>query len=109
MSPDIKERCRTKLIEVAKRGATITYGDLAAHLGIASRGPWRMLDEIYREEWAAGRQHLPLVVVYSDTGLGKYNSEGGPARSVKVDPENADQVRRYRADLKEVYDYWARH
>jgi hypothetical protein len=108
MNPEVKSRCRDKLIEVARQGSPITYGDLAAHLGIANKGPWDMLDELYKEETDVGRPDLTLVVAYSDTGLGRYDSEGGPARSVKVDPNNPDQVRAYGEALARVYEYWAR-
>jgi hypothetical protein len=108
MNPDVKSRCRNKLIEVAERRGTITYGELATHLGIANQGPWDVLDELYKEETDARRPDLTLVVVYSDTGFGRYNSEGASTRSVKVDPKNPDQVRAYREALARVYEHWAR-
>ena len=108
MNPDLKPRCRDKLLEVAKRRETISYAELAAHLGIANQGPWDLLDDLYREEIDAGRPDLTLVVVYSDTGLGRYHSKGGPARSVKVDPVNSDHVRAYQEGLNRIYEHWAR-
>jgi hypothetical protein len=108
MNRQLCARCRDKLIEVAKQGRTITYGELAAHLAIANQGSGRMLDAIYQKETAAGHPDLTLVAVYSQTGLGRYNSEGKRARSVKVDPRNPDQVKAYREALARVYEYWSR-
>jgi hypothetical protein len=107
-SQSLDVRCRSKLIEVAKHRGTITYAELAAHLGIANQGPWGMLDDIYGEEIVAGHPDLTLVVVYSQTGLGRYNSEGAHVRSVKVDPGDSNQVKAYREALARVYEYWAR-
>ena len=66
-----------------------------------------MLDNIYEKEIAAGHPDLTLVVVYSQTGFGRYNSEGERARSVKVDPRNSNHVKAYREALFGVHEYWA--
>jgi hypothetical protein len=74
MNFDLITRWGDRLIEVAKRHETITFGDLAKHLGIASQGPWTMLDEIYDDEIAAGRPDLTLLVVRAATGYPPYVS-----------------------------------
>lgn len=108
MSADLKVRCRAKLVEVAKRRDRIKYSDLAKHLGIANQGPWGMLHELYREEVKAGRPDVTLVVVYASTGYGKFNSEGGPAGSVKVDTNDPQQCQAYDKALEQVWGYWSR-
>ena len=100
-------KCRKKLVEIAAARLRITYGELAKHLGVANQSLTPYLNAIYREEMAAERPDLTLVVVYSDTGLGRYNSRGGAAQSVKVDPENSDDVRAYEEHLSKVHDRWA--
>ena len=46
MAPGLVTRCRDILLEVARQQGTITYGDLAAHIGIANQGPWDVPNEI---------------------------------------------------------------
>ena len=68
MDPELIARCRDRLIQVAGQRRTITYTELAAHLGIQPQGPWDFLDEIYRQEIAAERPDLTLLLVYADSG-----------------------------------------
>jgi hypothetical protein len=97
-------RCRVKLIDVARKHAKITYGEMAKHLGVVNQSVGRYLDAIYRDETiAAGRPDLTLVVVYSETGYGRYNSRGSQPRSIKVDPKNPADVQVYDAELRKVY------
>lgn len=98
-------RCRAKLIDVAKKHAKITYGELTKHLGVANQSVGQYLDAIYRDEIAAGRPDLTLVAVYKETGYGRYNSRGGQPRSIKVDPNNPADVRAYDAELRKVHTY----
>jgi hypothetical protein len=99
--------CRNILVEVAKARRKITYGDLAKLLGVRNQSLGRYLDPIYYEEIRAGRPDLTLVVVYADTGFGRFNSRGEAARSVKVDPHNPDHVKGYKRELARVYKQWA--
>lgn len=101
------DRCRTKLIEVARSRGTINYGDLAKLLGVANQSVGPYLNAIYDDEIAHGRPDLTVVAVYSDTGFGRYNSRGGPAQSVRVDPNNPADVRAYMDELDRVYKEWS--
>jgi hypothetical protein len=103
------EECRQKLIEVARARDTIFYSALAQHLGVENRDPMlgRCLDEIYEQEIRSGRPDLTLVVVSKETGFGRFNSQGKPARSVKVDGKNRDAVSAYIEELNRVYAFWA--
>jgi hypothetical protein len=44
MNKEIMERCRAKLIEVARVRGTITYSDLAGFLGVANQSVGVYLD-----------------------------------------------------------------
>ena len=101
-------RCRTKLIEVASAERTIGYGELAEFLGVVNQSVGRYLNPIYEEEIALGHPDLTVVVVYSGTGMGRYNSRGGPAQSFKVDPNKAEHVRAYNQELARVYQHWSK-
>jgi len=64
-----KAEARTHLIEVAKNRAMITYGDLAAkmtsvHLEPHDQMLWEILGDISRDEAAAKRGLLSVVVVH---------------------------------------------
>jgi hypothetical protein len=104
------EECRLQLIEIASARGLITYQDLARRLGYGAWNPKlsQYLDAIYTEEVIRhNRPNLSLVVVSAETGLGRYNSRGAPAGSVKVRPNNAQDVADYVYELKRVHDYWA--
>ncbi len=104
----ITDRCRKILIDTARARTTITYGQLAPQLGVANQSLGQYLDAIYAEEMRAGRPDLGVVVVYADTGFGRFNSRGGPVRSVRVDPNDPESVRAYREELAKVYAQWSR-
>ena len=53
---------------VTRNHAKIAYSKLAKHLGVANQSVGLYLDAIYKDEIAAGRPDLTLVVVYSETG-----------------------------------------
>jgi hypothetical protein len=61
----------------ARARDTITYSALASFLGVANQSVGRYLNAIYEEEIALGHPDLTVVVVYSETGMGRYNSRGG--------------------------------
>ena len=96
-----------RLIAVARARGTIKYSALASFLGVANQSVGLYLNEIYAEQVALGYPDLTVVVVYAETGMGRYNSRGGPAQSIRVDPDKRSDVAAYRAELERVYDYWA--
>ena len=58
------------LIAEARSKRTIRYGVLGAKIGIPARGPWKaVLDELGRDEVAAGRPDITYLVVNARTGL----------------------------------------
>jgi hypothetical protein len=75
---------------------------------VANQSVGLYLNPIYREEMAARRPDLTVVVVYADTGMGRYNSRGGPAQSVRVDPKKDADVRAYKDELTAVYKQWSK-
>jgi len=100
----IVTECRRKIAEVANKSATITYSELAGHLHVANQSVGKYLTEIYKRECeGTANPDLTTVVVYADTGYGRYNSEGEEAESVRVDPDNAEDVRRYKDMLRRVH------
>jgi hypothetical protein len=102
----ITSKCRSRIKVVASRGETIPYSHLAKHLGVANQSVGHYLDEIYKQECEAQRPDLTVVVVYAGTKMGRYNSQGKPAKSKKVDPCNPADVKAYQAELKAVHDHW---
>lgn len=103
------EKCKNKLIEVARARDLITYGDLAAHVGVANQGIGTYLKSIYNEE-TRRLEHpdLTLVAVSAKTRFGRFNSKGRPAQSVTVDPDNPHDVRKYEEQLAKVCEHWSR-
>lgn len=92
MQADVGQRVRDKLIEVARRGQTITYGELkaAANLSHPPNGMGRLLDVISEDCRLRDEPSLaPLVV-------------NGMTREVGADYEGEPDFDRQR-----VYDYWS--
>jgi hypothetical protein len=102
----ITARCKARLIAVARASKKIAYGELAKRLGVANQSVGRYLNAIYEEEIALGHPDLTLVAVYKNTNFGRFNSRGGPAQSIRVDPNNRNDVRAYEAELSRVYAHW---
>lgn len=105
-------RCRSTLCQTAKRRQTITYGALAAALGLKSpRQNWSsVLNPIYDAELKLTGTDLTLVVVYGSgpaQGLSRYFSNGRAAQTTMVDPKDPRQVASYRAELEKVFDAYA--
>jgi predicted ArsR family transcriptional regulator len=108
MNPKLVARCREKLIKVAKQKGTITYGEMAAHLGMANQAVGPYLNALYDDLVIKSRlPDLTLLAVYSGTKYGKYNSRGRPAQSVEFDPNHQDHRRIYDSDRELVYQHWA--
>jgi len=108
--------CRKVLCETAKRRQTITYGNLAEALGLASpRQQWStLLHPLAESETKKTSADLTLVVVYATgpaKGLSRYfsNVRGGVAAgSTMLDPGNATQKAAYRRELERVFDTYAK-
>jgi hypothetical protein len=95
-----------KLIAVARANGKFDYSVLANILGVANQSIGRYLNAIYEEEIALGHPDLTVAVVYSKTGMGRFNSRGGLAQSIRVDPKNPSDVQAYEAVLARVYAHW---
>jgi len=108
MDPQLVGRCRERLIQVSRQRGTITYGELAAHLGVANQSIGGYLNAVYNDLVVS--QDLPdltLLAVYSGTQYGRYNSRGGVAQSEAFDPNDPNQCAMYDADRERVYRQWA--
>jgi hypothetical protein len=111
-----QSQCRKILCLTAKRRETITYGRLAAALGLkAPRQQWNtVLDPISKSEIEKTRADLTLIVVYASgpaEGLSRYfsNVRGGAAPgTTMLDPRDAKQVASYKQELKRVFDTYAK-
>ncbi|MFZ3361243.1 MAG: hypothetical protein WA177_21055, partial [Xanthobacteraceae bacterium] len=101
--------------ETAKRRETITYGQLAAALGLPlARQDWKtVLGPIAADEVQKTRHDLTLVVVYASgpaKGLGRYfsNIRGGQLpQSEALDPADQRQIADYKQALQKVYSAYA--
>lgn len=92
MQAEVGQRVRDELIDVAKHGQTITYGDLrvAANLTHPPNGMGRLLDVISEDCRIRGEPSLAPLVVNATT------------REVGADYEGTPEVDRQR-----LYDYWS--
>ena len=87
------------LVEEAKLGRTITYGQLGKRIGIPAMGPWKgVLDELGSDETGAGRPDITYLVVKSSTG---YPGQIGFEAS-----STPTSAQRLHAD-KVIADVWA--
>jgi hypothetical protein len=102
----ITNKCKARLIAVARADKRIPYGELAKSIGVANQSVGRYLNAIYEEEIALGHPDVTLVAVYKKTGWGRFNSRGGPAQSFGVDPNKRSDVKAYEAELARVYAHW---
>ena len=102
----ITARCKARLIAAARVSNKITYSALAKRLGVANQSVGRYLNAIYEEENALGHPDLTVVAVCKKTGMGCFNSCGGPAQSIRVDPNKQSDVQAYEAELARVYAHW---
>lgn len=93
---DRESEIRAALLQCARAGQTIYYGDLGKQLGIPVRGPWKpVLDKIGREERRAGRPDITYLVISKQTGLpGQIEFE--------VAKPPTPQQRRTAADVQEA-------
>lgn len=102
-----------QLIEVARSGRTISYGEVASWLGRDINKPedcaeiLRILNNIAYREYAAGRPLLSAVVVRPEIG---YPGMGFflLARELGFN-NNADERSYYGYELKKVHTYWKKY
>lgn len=110
-------RAQPILIEVAKRGAFITYGELMKKLGGPGRGYiGEVIGQISETEVSEGRPKLSAVVVRSDTwmvGGGFFGLPHTPKAIRRSTPEELQDPNLSDADfeywqneLQKVYRYW---
>ena len=92
MQADVGERVRDELIDVAKRGQTITFGELKAAANLTHRphGMGRLLDVISEDCRIRDEPSLAPLVVNGATG------EVG-----------VDYVGEPELDRQYLYDYWS--
>ncbi|MCB9450941.1 MAG: hypothetical protein H6672_05845 [Anaerolineaceae bacterium] len=110
---DVVAEARAILIEQARLRQTITYAELCTMMQTArihyhSNTMVRLLDDIGRMEYEAGRPVLPAVVVTKQTGIpgaGYFRLPGTlPGEETPADAEAI-----WGADLQAVFDYWSEH
>jgi len=89
---DVGQRVRDELIDIAKRGQTITYGELkaAADLSHPPNGMGRLLDVISQDCHLRNEPSLAPLVVNAQTREVGADYEGNPD-----------------ADRRVVYDFWS--
>ena len=108
MNPRLVARCRDKLIEISRRRSTITYGELATHLGVANLSIGKYLNAVYNDLVVnQGLPEVTLLAVRKGTQYGWYHSRGGAAQSVEFDPADPRQRALYDSDRERVYGHWA--
>jgi hypothetical protein len=108
MDPELITRCRERLITVSRQRVMITYGDMAAYLGVARQSVGRYLNAIYND--LVINNNLPdltLLVVYNNTMYGNYNSRDLPAQSIEFDQNNPAHCRLSDSDREQVYLHWS--
>jgi hypothetical protein len=104
----LKQEMREILIGLAKLGQTICYSDLAALLRTAHvhhRSPvfHRILDEMCREDAAAGHVTLATLVVRKDSGIpgmGYFTIAASEGADV------ADIEAYWQTEFERVCEYW---
>ena len=98
---EIDDNLRQRLIQVARRKATITYGELDPD---APRSLGTRLDPISNVEAAEGRPLLTAVAVNKDLrmpGAGFFTMAKDVGRF-----DGNDQDAFWRRELQAVWDYW---
>jgi hypothetical protein len=101
-----------KLIEVAARRTTVTYGEIAKMIDLDLDNPGErnrlagILDTISSDEESAERPLLSVVVVKGDTGM-----PGGGfftmARSQGLMKPGQDRLEFFVIELRRAHEYWA--
>lgn len=108
----MSKRLHRRLITLAKRGETVSYGLIAPIVRLDMRIPadrgklGAILGEISEEERRRGHPLLTAIVVRTVTkrpGIGFFNM----ARAVRAH-RTADDVGFFRRELLKVHRWWAR-
>ena len=92
---------RQRLIQVARRRETVTYGELCPS---APRAIGRKLDQIGSVELAEGRPLLTAAVVTKETGKSGAGFFALARAWGRFDGNNWDAF--WRQELQAVWDYW---
>jgi len=116
---------REKLIEVARKGETITYGDLMKSFGISRRHIGAVVGEISGHEYSEGRPLISAIVVRSNSststcpkgvpGGGFFGLSGVPGRLKRPEDAYGDsrltgsEQQFVREQQEEVWKYWKTH
>lgn len=105
----LKQEMRTVLIGLARLRVTICYSDLAAQLTTAQlhhRAPLfhRLLDEMCREDEAAGHAVLASLVVRKDTGM---PGAGYFVIAARDGHDLSDPVAYWQEQFQRACDYWS--
>ena len=94
---------RSILEGCARKMCTITYGELGELIGRLARGRWPELDVICKEDSAADRPDLSLLVVYKGIDLpGKFRGK----KDLKSKDWTPIMKEQYRQDRDDVYDHY---
>jgi hypothetical protein len=106
----MREDVRRKLVETARKGGRITYGELMRSFGIArGRSIGRVLEEICLHETSEGRPPLGSIVVLRG---GDYPSGGFlavfPGRYSGLRRDDPRARRLMREDQERTWEYWRR-
>jgi len=99
-----------RLVDVARKGKTVSYCDIAALLGLDVSDPkdrseiMRVLDDISYKENAEGRPLLSAVAVLSEIG---YPGKGFFLLARELEANDfSDERSFYYYELKRVHEYW---
>jgi hypothetical protein len=104
---DAREEARAKMIDVARAGHTITYGNLVGHIHTWQLDPHgetlaRILDDIFTSEHHAGHGMLSAVVIHATDdylpGPGFFKLAG------QFGHDASDRVAFHAAELQRVHD-----
>jgi hypothetical protein len=110
---DIPPALHDRLQEIARRGGTTYYSELAPLLGIDTSDPYfgvrigRLLDGVNYAEHAAGRPLLSAVVIAKESGM---PGEGffTFARNLRL-YTGRDDLAYWVEELRRVHAYWSEH
>ncbi len=107
----LKAEMRHLLVGIARVGVTVCYSDLAAMLTTAyvhHRAPYfhKLLDEMCREDAAAGHESLAALVVRKDSGM----PGAGYFRIAAEQGADVSDPRAYwQSRFQAACDYWRSH
>jgi hypothetical protein len=102
-----------RLQEIARRGGTANYSELAPLLGIDTGNPYfgvrigQLLDEVNYTEHAAGRPLLSAAVIAKESGMpgaGFFTCARNLRRYT-----GSDDLAYWVEELRRVHDYWSEH